>query len=81
MTDFANPEAGFHSYKAVWSPTRVDFYIDDVFVIGFGSPAPPQNPAFAMINHWGTNSKGWGGLATPGVDRYMFVKKFSFTPA
>lgn len=81
MTDFVSPEAGFHSYKTVWAPDKVSFYVDGVLVIGFGSPAPPQNPAYAMINHWGTNSTGWGGMATPGVDRYMFVKSFSFTPA
>jgi hypothetical protein len=41
----------------------------------------PQTPAFAMINHWGTNSTGWGGLATPNITRYMFVRSFSFVPA
>jgi hypothetical protein len=27
-----------------------------------------------MINHWGTNNTGWGGLATPNITRYMFVE-------
>ena len=40
----------------------------------------PQTPAFAMINHWGTNSTGWGGLATTNITRYMFVRSFSFIP-
>ena len=33
-----------------------------------------------MINHWGTNSDGWGGPATPGVSRYFYVDSVSYTP-
>lgn len=79
-TEFLPPDVAFHSYKAVWSADGIDFYVDGVFQIRHRHVVP-HVPAYAMINHWGTNSQGWGGLATPGVDRYMFVKKFSFTPA
>lgn len=79
LTQFPNPEASFHSYKMIWQSDSVRFYVDDVRVAMLTTDIP-QSPAYAMINHWGTNSQGWGGLATPGVDRYMFVKRFSFTP-
>jgi Glycosyl hydrolases family 16/IPT/TIG domain len=73
------PEAGFHSYKCVWTPTSINFYVDGVLV-STHTGVVPQTPAFAMINHWGTNSTGWGGLATPNITRYMFVRSFSFIP-
>ncbi len=73
------PEAGFHSYKCVWTSTSINFYVDGVLV-STHTGVVPQTPALAMINHWGTNSTGWGGLATPNVTRYMFVRSFSFIP-
>ncbi len=74
------PENGFHSYKCVWTKTSIKFYVDGVLV-STHTGVVPQTPAYAMINHWGTNSTGWGGLATPNVTRYMFVRSFSFVPA
>jgi hypothetical protein len=74
------PENGFHSYKCVWTKTSIKFYVDGVLV-STHTGVVPQTPAYAMINHWGTNSTGWGGLATPNVTRYMFVRSFSFIPA
>jgi Glycosyl hydrolases family 16/IPT/TIG domain len=74
------PEQGFHSYKCVWTRTSIMFYVDGVLV-STHTGVVPQTPAFAMINHWGTNSTGWGGLATPNITRYMFVRSFSFVPA
>jgi hypothetical protein len=73
------PEAGFHSYKCVWTPSSISFYVDGALVSQH-TGVVPQTPAYAMINHWGTNSTGWGGLATPNVTRYMFVRSFSFVP-
>jgi endo-1,3-1,4-beta-glycanase ExoK len=73
------PEKGFHSYKCVWTRSAVKFYVDGVLV-STHTGVVPQTPAFAMINHWGTNSRGWGGLATPNIARYMFVRSFSFIP-
>ena len=74
------PESGFHSYKCVWTKTSIKFYVDGALV-STHTGVVPQTPAYAMINHWGTNSKGWGGLATPNITRYMFVRSFSFVPA
>jgi hypothetical protein len=74
------PESGFHSYKCVWTKTSIKFYVDGALV-STHTGVVPQTPAYAMINHWGTNSTGWGGLATPNVTRYMFVRSFSFVPA
>jgi len=73
------PEKGFHYYKCVWTRTGIKFYVDGVLVSSH-TGVVPQTPAYAMINHWGTNSKGWGGLATPNITRYMFVRSFSFVP-
>ncbi len=73
------PEAGFHSYKCVWTPSSISFYVDGLLV-STHTGVVPQTPAYAMINHWGTNSTGWGGLATPNITRYMFVRSFSFIP-
>ena len=74
------PEQGFHSYKCVWTKTSIKFYVDGALV-STHTGVVPQTPAYAMINHWGTNSTGWGGLATPNITRYMFVRSFSFVPA
>jgi hypothetical protein len=74
------PEKGFHSYKCVWTKTSIKFYVDGALV-STHTGVVPQTPAYAMINHWGTNSTGWGGLATPNITRYMFVRSFSFIPA
>jgi Glycosyl hydrolases family 16/IPT/TIG domain len=74
------PENGFHSYKCVWTRTSISFYVDNVLV-STHTGVVPTAPAYAMINHWGTNSTGWGGLATTNITRYMFVRSFSFTPA
>jgi len=76
---FAAPDAGFHHYKFVWVPGRIDYYLDGVLVSTHTSNIPSA-PAYIMVNHWGTNSTGWGGLATPGVQRYLYVSSFTYTP-
>lgn len=73
------PEKGFHSYKCVWTRTSIKFYVDGKLV-STHTGVVPQAAAYAMINHWGTNSRGWGGLATSNSTRYMFVRSFSFIP-
>jgi hypothetical protein len=73
------PEQGFHSYKCVWTKGSIQFYVDNVLV-STHTGVVPTTPAYAMINHWGTNSRGWGGLATTNITRYMFVRSFSFIP-
>ena len=72
-------EAGFHHYKFVWVPGKIDYYIDGVLVSTHTSNLPSA-PAYIMMNHWGTNSTGWGGLATVGVERYLYVSSFNYTP-
>lgn len=75
-----NPEDGFHTYKFVWSATSVEFYIDGVLKSTCTSGIPSV-AAVIDINFYGTNSKGWGGLATVGVTRYMYVKSAKFWAA
>ena len=75
----ASPASGFHHYKFVWAPGKIDYYIDGVLVSTHTSNIPSA-PAYIMINHWGTNSTGWGGLATVGVQRYLYISSFSYTP-
>jgi endo-1,3-1,4-beta-glycanase ExoK len=72
-----SPEDGFHKYKFVWSASKIVFYIDGVQV-STHTMNIPSAPAYVMINHWGTNSTSFGGLATPGVERYMYVSSFKF---
>ena len=77
---FANPEAAFHRYKYIWSAGKVQFFADDVLVATTTNNVVTQ-PAYPMINHWGTNSTNWGGVATAGVERYMYVSSFKFWAA
>lgn len=76
----ANLASEFHTYTMVWLPTSITWSIDGV-VVATHTTNIPQTPAFLMINFWGTNSTSWGGLATPGVTRYFYIKSVSFTPA
>ncbi|HET7712311.1 MAG TPA: hypothetical protein VFL80_10320 [Thermoanaerobaculia bacterium] len=43
--------------------------------------AVPQDPAYVIMNHWGTHNQSFGGPATPNVARYLYVDWFQFTPA
>jgi len=72
-----NPEDGFHQYKFVWSATSIKFYIDGVLRSTCTSGIPSV-AAVIDINFYGTNSTEWGGLATVGVTRYMYVKSVKF---
>ncbi len=75
----ASPDANFHHYKFIWAPGQIDYYIDGKLVSTHTSNVP-STPAYVMINHWGTNSTGWGGPATLGVERYLYVSSFTYTP-
>jgi beta-glucanase (GH16 family) len=68
----------FHTYGYVWYPGHVEWYIDGK-LITVHKKNVPNVPAHIILNHWGTDSDGWGGTATPGT-RYMYVKKVKFTP-
>jgi hypothetical protein len=69
----------FKTYKVVWSANEVTYYINDKQVAHHTSHVPSA-AANVMINHWGTNSKEFGGLATIGTTRYLLVDWVSYTP-
>jgi len=75
-----NPEDGFHRYKFVWSATSITFYIDGVLKSKCTSGIPTV-AAVIDINFYGTNDTKWGGLATVGVTRYMYVNSVKFWAA
>ena len=72
-------DSSFHEYKFVWSATKIEFYVDGALV-STHTQHIPSAPAAALINLWGTNSKSFGGVATSGVTRYLYVSSFSYTP-
>lgn len=76
-----NPEAAFHTYRTVWSPGRLDFYIDGVLQGSVTGAAVPTHKAGPIMNHYATNSNGWGGLATVGVNRFCYFRSFKFWAA
>lgn len=73
------PHEGYFTYTVKWMPGKVEFYRDKVLVATHKNVVPSL-PAAVMINHWGTNSRDWGGVASPNVTRYMWVKSFKYTP-
>jgi len=73
------PEQEFHNYTFVWSSGSIQFYIDGT-LIKTETTVVPTAPAYVMINLWGTNSVDWGGAATTGLTRTMYVKGFQYTP-
>jgi Glycosyl hydrolases family 16 len=77
--DLPSVSTEFHDYKFVWEPSRITFYVDGAkkFV---HTTNVPSAPAYFMINHWGTDSSGWGGTATVGVQRYLYVDSVKYTP-
>lgn len=69
----------FRHYSLVWTPGAVDVYIDGARV-AHQTEHVPQNPAHIILQHRGTNSGKWGGVAAVGVERYFFVRSVKFTP-
>jgi len=68
-----------HDFKIVWAPTHVDWYVDSQLVVSH-TQAVPSAPAPFLFNMWGTNKSTWGGMATIGPTRYMYISNFSYTP-
>ena len=68
-----------HDFKIVWAPTHVDWYVDGQLVVSH-TQAVPSTPAPFLFNMWGTNSSSWGGTATIGPTRYMYISSFKYTP-
>jgi beta-glucanase (GH16 family) len=71
---------GFHNYKYIWSPGKVEYYVDGK-LLATHIKNVPSTPAYPIINHWGSVDPNWGGIGTPDVVRYMWVSNFKFTPA
>src|SRR5882724_1450675 len=78
-TPVAGADSGFHEYKYVWSAAKINFYVDGSLV-STHTEHIPSAPAAVLINLWGTNSASFGGVATNGVARYLYVSLFSYTP-
>ena len=80
--DFLYPftvSTAFHNYKFVWQSGQIAFYVDGALKATHTTNVPSA-PAYFMINHWGTDSSGWGGTATVGVARYFYVDWVKYTP-
>lgn len=70
----------FHTYQFVWQPGVITYYVDGTLEATHIANVPSA-PAEFRINHWGTdNPTGWGGAATLGVSRYMYVDWVSYAP-
>ena len=71
-------DSSFHEYKFVWSEKKIEFFVDGTLV-STHTEHIPSAPAAVLINLWGTNSKSFGGVATPGATTYLYVSSFSYT--
>jgi hypothetical protein len=69
----------FRHYSLVWTSGTVDVYIDGARV-AHQTEHVPQTPAHIILQHRGTNSDKWGGVAAVGVERHFFVRSVKFTP-
>jgi endo-1,3-1,4-beta-glycanase ExoK len=70
-------DGSFHEYKFIWSPGKIEFYLDGTLV-STHTEHVPSAPAAVLVNLWGTNSTSFGGVATPGASTYLYVSKFSY---
>lgn len=76
-TILTNPADGFHTYAFTWSENMVQFYVDGRETQKVTSGVPSA-PAVIDLNFYGTNNLEWGGVATVGVTRYMYIKSVAF---
>lgn len=74
-----NDSKVFKTYTIIWEPNTVSFYVDGI-LSSVHSQVVPKEPMRVFFNHWGTDSEWWGGKATIGQPRYMFVDYFSYKP-
>lgn len=77
--DKFDPWDAIHIYKYVWAPGSIAYYVDGAWRSTHTTDIPSA-AAYIMINHWGTNSSGWGGPATLNTPRYFYIDRFSYTP-
>ncbi len=73
-------DSSFHEYKYVWSPGKIEFYVDGTMV-STHTEHIPSAPAAVLVNLWGTNSASFGGIATNSSTTYLYVSSFSYTPS
>ena len=80
-TGISEPDVtnNFHTYKFVWAPGIITYYIDNV-ITATHTTNVPSAPAYFMITHWGADGPNWGGLATVGTTRYFYVSHASYSP-
>ncbi len=70
--------AEFHTYKYIWEPKRVRYYVNNILVADHKEHIPDA-PAHFMANHWGTDNENFGGNATLNAQRYMLIDWVSYT--
>jgi beta-glucanase (GH16 family) len=75
----SDAHSSFHEYKYIWSAAKIEFYVNGTLV-STHTEHIPSAPAAVLMNLWGTNSTSFGGVATDGVTRYLYVSLFSYTP-
>ena len=57
----------------------VDWYVDGDLVVHHTQAVPSASAPF-LFSAWGTNKSTWGGTATVGPTRYMYISNFKYTP-
>jgi glycosyl hydrolase family 16 len=67
-----------HKIKMIWKPGEIDYFIDGSRV-AVHTEDIPSTAAYFIFNFWGTNSRDWGGVETPGT-RYYVVSNFRYSP-
>ena len=68
-----------HDFKIVWRSGYVDWYVDGDLVVHHTQAVPSASAPF-LFSAWGTNKSSWGGTATTGPTRYMYISNFKYTP-
>ena len=76
---FGFDQGNSHDFKIVWQPGFVDWYVDGQLVVHHTQAVPSVSAPF-LFSAWGTNKSTWGGMATIGPTRYMYVSSFRYTP-
>lgn len=72
VKEVADMRQNFKTYKFVWSPGNIKYYVDDK-LLAEHTKNIPREKARIIINLWGTNNDDFGGKATVGADRYLYV--------
>ena len=68
-----------HDFKIVWRSGFVDWYVDGQLVVHHTQAVPNASAPF-LLSIWGTNKSSWGGTATSGPTRYMYISNFKYAP-